>query len=297
MDAGDAIVEGLRKMASTGWRKMLRFAATALVTCLLLARDQGATPKNEQLWAAISIQPSVFWTGNVRKALRVHFTVVNDGPTLVNPKIGSSHFLINGMEPEDWKDVAKKEFDSLPPGLPLQFTYELGRYFTTPGVYTVEWSGEHFKAADIKIIVLPMEEWTGPKGNASVWAAVSVQPSVSWRNQSDQLLVCFSVFNDGPTPINPRSSHLLIKGEEPGDSWRTTLGGGLSISTIDEAKTSSMNELLPGRVEQFCNGLGEYFKKPGVYTVGWYGENFKAPDITIRVLPVDRFSFEGRPVK
>jgi hypothetical protein len=284
-------------------RRTFRFAALALaITCLATAQGRQSPANNETVWASITIQPSVLWMGANQPILHAYFTIVNDGTATIDPKVGSSHLLINGVEPEDWKDVVNtgnrtSEFDSLPPGRPLQFAFDLGSYFTAAGLYTVGWLGENFKAADVTIRVLPIEqESITPKGKPSVWAAVSVQPSVSWRNQSDQLLVCFSVVNDGPTAINPRSSHLLINGEEPRD-WRTTVGGGLRISTIDEVKTFSRNELLPGRVEQFCYGLGEYFKKPGIYTVGWWGENFRAADITIRVLPVERFSFDGRPVR
>lgn len=279
--------------------RMLRIAALTFTT-LLMAQGQPNQANNESLWAAISIEPTVFWTGYNRDFLQVHFTLLNDRPTTINPKLGSSHLLINGVEPGDWKDVVNDanrtpEFESLLPGKPLQFALQLGSYFTAPGTYTVGWWGEHFKAADLKIRVLPREQqMQASKGQASVWATISIQPSVSWRNQSDQF-VCFSVVNDGPTPINPRSSHLLINGEEPRD-WGMIVGNGLRSVSTDELPAPRRNELLPGRVEQFCIGLGAYVKKPGVYTVGWWGENFRAEDITIRVLPVDRFSFDGRPV-
>ena len=121
-------------------RRMLQVAALTFTT-LLMAQGQPSQANNESLWAAISIQPSVFWTGYNRDFLQVHFTLVNDGPTTINPKLGLSHLLINGVEPEDWKDVVNTnrtpKFESLLPGKPLLFALKLGSYFIAPGTYTV----------------------------------------------------------------------------------------------------------------------------------------------------------------
>jgi hypothetical protein len=90
-----------------------------------------------------------------RKNLQVSFTVVNDGSATVNPKIGASHLSINGVEPKDWiivinNGLRSREFEALPPGHFLSFGYELGgRYFAKPGIYTVRWWGENFRAEPI----------------------------------------------------------------------------------------------------------------------------------------------------
>lgn len=60
-----------------------------------------STPHSTKLWAAISVPEPVFQAGQTGK-LQVYFAVVNDGDTAISPKIGSSHFFINGDEPKDW---------------------------------------------------------------------------------------------------------------------------------------------------------------------------------------------------
>src|SRR5262245_41282778 len=93
--------------------------------------------------------------------LQISFGLVNDGSLTVNPKIGSSHLLINGAEPRGWgpivinNGIRALEFTALPPGHSLRFGYVLGRYFHKPVVYTVGWRGENFRAQSITSPVLP----------------------------------------------------------------------------------------------------------------------------------------------
>jgi archaellum component FlaG (FlaF/FlaG flagellin family) len=139
---------------------MFRFAGLAFsIITILVAQERPAQAKQEMLWAAISVQPSVFVEGHT-EALQLYFYVVNDGSSPINPKVESSHLLINGVEPKDWSNVISDGlrsplFYALPPGQLLEFTYLLEQYFRKPGIYTVGWSGENFKALDISIRVLP----------------------------------------------------------------------------------------------------------------------------------------------
>jgi archaellum component FlaG (FlaF/FlaG flagellin family) len=139
---------------------MFRFAGLALtITTMMVAQERQTQAKQEILWAAISVQPSVFVEGHTN-ALQLYFWVVNDGSSPINPKVESSHLLINGVEPKDWSFVIgnglrSPQFYALPPGQLLEFTYLLDRYFMKPGIYTVGWFGERFKALDISIRVLP----------------------------------------------------------------------------------------------------------------------------------------------
>jgi hypothetical protein len=115
--------------------------------------------KQDTVWAAISVQPSVFYEGHTN-ALQVYFTVINDGTISINPRIESTHLLINGVEPKDWpivigNGIRSTQFLDLPPGEPLQFSYLLARYFEKPGIYTLRWYGDNFRAADITFRVLP----------------------------------------------------------------------------------------------------------------------------------------------
>jgi hypothetical protein len=121
--------------------------------------DSQREAKQIALWAAISVSQPIFGAGGVEK-LQISFGVVNDGSATVDPKIGASHLSINGVEPKDWVIVINNglrtpEFQALPPGRFLSFGYLLGRYFTKPGVYTVRWWGENFRAQPITLRVLP----------------------------------------------------------------------------------------------------------------------------------------------
>jgi hypothetical protein len=131
-------------------KPMFRFAGFFLaIVASLLAK--GA------VWAAISVQRPVLFEGH-NDAFQMFFSVVNDGSSAINPQIERSHLLINGVEPKDWSliiinGLRTPDFFSLPPGRLLQFSYALGRYFEKPGIYTVGWRGDNFKAADITIRV------------------------------------------------------------------------------------------------------------------------------------------------
>ena len=116
-------------------------------------------PKQVALWAGISVGQPILSEGAVER-LQISFGVVNDGSTTVDPRIGASHLSINGVEPNGWFMIINngprtKEFEALPPGHFLSFSPMLGRYFAKPGVYTVRWWGEKFKAQPITFRVLP----------------------------------------------------------------------------------------------------------------------------------------------
>ncbi len=93
--------------------------------------------------------------------MSLSFVVVNDGQVAANPRVESSHLFINGVEPDDWRNVIinglrTPDFISLAPGNILSFGYELGpRYFSSPGIYSVRWEGENFKSAEITFRVMP----------------------------------------------------------------------------------------------------------------------------------------------
>jgi hypothetical protein len=118
-----------------------------------------AQAPSPQLWAAISVNEPVFIEGHV-ETLQIYFSVVNDGTTVANPEVRLSHLYINGVEPQDWTWVISngprsEYFWALPPGQVLTFTYGLGRYITTPGIYKVSWSGPGYKTSEITLRVIP----------------------------------------------------------------------------------------------------------------------------------------------
>ena len=146
-------------------RSLFAFVATLISVLPGIAVAQGhhdspREAKQVVLWAGISVPKPIFGEGEAAK-LQMSFGVVNDGSATVDPKIGASHLSINGVEPKDWLIVINNglrtpEFEALPPGHVLSFGYLLGaRYFAQPGVYTVRWWGENFKAQPITFRVLP----------------------------------------------------------------------------------------------------------------------------------------------
>ena len=135
---------------------------------LALAATQGgqtekAQPANVSLWASITVPEPVFREGNTAN-VRISFAIVNDGASPLNPRIGSSHLRINGVEPAGWpflinNGIRSLTHDWLPPGRFLQFAYDLGKYFERPGVYALEWYGEDFKAPTLTFRVLPLQAY------------------------------------------------------------------------------------------------------------------------------------------
>jgi hypothetical protein len=112
-----------------------------------------------ELWAALSVNHTVS-TPSESKDLFVEFTLVNDGPNAIDPRLGDSRILVNGKELADSVVIfanAPKDarFSALPPGDHLQFLFALGDYFKEPGIYRVSWQGRGFQSAEIVIRVLP----------------------------------------------------------------------------------------------------------------------------------------------
>jgi hypothetical protein len=145
---------------------MFRLAGIVVVIAgFALAQDhasQGQKPKpTAKLWAAITVPQPIFEEGDDVEHLQINFGVVNDGQSMVNPNVESSHLFINGVEPPDWSFVIHNgirgsSFYALPPGQALRFGYLLGpRYFQKPGVYTVRWEGENFKSPELTFRVVP----------------------------------------------------------------------------------------------------------------------------------------------
>jgi hypothetical protein len=123
--------------------------------------DSQQETKQVALWAAISVSQAIFYEPGAAN-VQISFGVVNDGTSTVNPNIGASRLSINGIEPKDWpfiinNGIRSLEHEALPPGHFLSFSYVLGdRYFAKPGVYTVRWWGDDFKAQPITFRVLPL---------------------------------------------------------------------------------------------------------------------------------------------
>jgi len=133
---------------------------TDVGTLALSVAQGGGVMVEPLLWAAISVPQPIFYESHIED-LQMSFALVNDGGSTVDPKIGSSHLLINGVEPQDWSFVIgngprNEWFKALPPAQVLQFGYQLGpRYFQKPGIYIVRWEGENFKSPELTFRVVP----------------------------------------------------------------------------------------------------------------------------------------------
>lgn len=117
---------------------------------------------------------------------------------------------------------------------------------------------------------------------AKLWVAVSTPHPVYHQAETETIQLFFAVVNDGTTTVDPLvgSSHLFINGVEA-KGWEFIINNG--------PRSLGFNALPPGQVLSFTYQLGlRYFANPGIYTVRWEVQNFKSPEITLRVMPTAR---------
>jgi hypothetical protein len=116
---------------------------------------------------------------------------------------------------------------------------------------------------------------TRQQGN--LWAAVGVAKPVFRPGEGRTIAITFAVVNDGATTVDPliSSTRLLVNGNEQED-WAHIAGNGL--------RGPDFTALPPGQLLLFAYDLGKYFVKPGIYSVQWFGPNFKTSEITFRVM-------------
>ena len=142
---------------------MLEFVMVAVIVptfaTIAAAQDRNERQPHAKLWAAMAINQPVF-SKNEKGNLTLFFAIVNDGDSTVNPGIAKSHLFINGVELKQWEFIngngpRGSNFTALPPKRTVLFSCGCGSYFSGPGVYTVRWWGENFKAPDITFRVVP----------------------------------------------------------------------------------------------------------------------------------------------
>jgi hypothetical protein len=111
-----------------------------------------------------------------------------------------------------------------------------------------------------------------------LWASVSVSRPLFHAGWTKELLVHFTLVNDGSETIDPKleSSKIIINGVALKDS-------GFILSNGPRDKR--WRALPPGDSLEFTYALEEYFKQPGIYRVSWKGDNFETPTIVFRVMP------------
>jgi hypothetical protein len=109
---------------------------------------------------------------------------------------------------------------------------------------------------------------------SGLWAAIGVNHTAFRPGETKDLFIEFTLINDGATNIDPKivDSRVVINGKDLEDSARL-LG------------SEPRDPLPPGERLRFGFALGEHFQRPGVYRVSWRGEQFRSPEVAIRVLP------------
>ena len=137
-----------------------------------------------------------------------------------------------------------------------------------------------FSLAGVLCFGFLLPNWTSAEQSQSrphLWAAISVSEPLFHEGWTKDLLIHFTVVNDGGEAVNPKltASHIIINGEELKDT-AFILGNG--------PRDARWDSLPPGDGLKFTYALGEYFKEPGIYKVSWKGEGFEAPAIVFRVM-------------
>jgi hypothetical protein len=114
-----------------------------------------------------------------------------------------------------------------------------------------------------------------------LWASVSVSRPLFHAGWTKELLVHFTLVNDGSKTLDPKieSSKIIINGVELKDSG-FIFGNG--------PRDNRWRALPPGDSLEFTYALEEYFREAGIYRVSWKGENFETPTIVFRVMPSPR---------
>jgi hypothetical protein len=124
----------------------------------------------------------------------------------------------------------------------------------------------------------PPASATATGKGTGLWAALGVSHAVFHANDVKELVVEFTIVNDGPRPIDPgiAGSRIVVNGKELPDSARI-LGNG--------PRDARFTSLPPGDHLRFTSRLGDQFQAPGTYHVSWRGDAFRAPLVSFRVLP------------
>src|SRR5688572_8906238 len=100
-----------------------------------------------------------------------------------------------------------------------------------------------------------------------LWASLSVSRPLFHVGWTKELLVHFTLVNDGSKTLDPRieSSKIIINGVELEDSG-FIFGNG--------PRDKRWRALPPGDSLEFSYALEKYFQAPGIYRVSWKGETF-----------------------
>jgi len=127
----------------------------------------------------------------------------------------------------------------------------------------------------------------GQMNSNHLWAGMTVNHSLFTPGSVDQMLIEFSVFNDGKTTVaaNPciSRSTLVVNGNEL--SWRDAEWFAFNLAN----GLRSGDPLAAGVGSSFGkSGMGRLFHKPGLYNVVWKSDCFEAQPVSFRVMAGDK---------
>ena len=111
----------------------------------------------------------------------------------------------------------------------------------------------------------------------SLWAGLSVNHAIFKAGQTKDLIIEFTLVNDGDQVIDPKiaDSRIVINGKECTDS-------GMIFSGVE--KGPRFKAVSPGDSLQFSLSLIEQFREPGTYRLSWTSAEFRSPEIVLRIL-------------
>lgn len=129
------------------------------------------------------------------------------------------------------------------------------------------------------VSVLLLVSWSSAnQEHPKLWASLSISRPLFHAGWTKELLIHFTLVNDGSKSIDPKieSSKIIINGVELENSGFILNKG---------PKDGRWRALPPGDSLEFTYALEDYFKEPGIYRVLWKGDNFETPTIVFRVMP------------
>jgi hypothetical protein len=111
-----------------------------------------------------------------------------------------------------------------------------------------------------------------------LWGGMSLNNCLLEQRMLPTFMVHFALVNDGNESLDPdvKSWKIMINGTELIDSgW--IFGNG--------PRGDNWEHLSPGQSIVFGKALGEYFAKPGLYSLVWKGSRFESAPVVFRVQP------------
>ncbi len=116
-----------------------------------------AKPLSPKLWAGVSVSsPNALFTVAEAKGLMIGFALVNDGADAVPFERGDVELVVNGKPLAGFGAEFREGpiWASLVPGKPCHAAVGVGKHFTKPGLYKVQWRVKGVESAVLEFRVM-----------------------------------------------------------------------------------------------------------------------------------------------